>query len=159
MPTPEHSLDAVFGYYSLGLFEDAWEEIESLPDAARITDPVLELRLSILHKLGKWETARILAESLAIKSPENPNWWILWAYSIRREKNVREAQGVLWQAVQIHPVCAPIVYNLACYACVLGQREDARGLLARAIALDPDFKATALDDPDLEPIFGADSPG
>ena len=152
--TPRH-LQAALGYLTLGMHQDAWDELENLPPELRTDVAVLELRIQIYQLLGKWEPARILAESLALKFPENPIWWIHWAYSLRREKNVREAQGVLWHAVQIHPVFAPIVYNLACYACVLGQMEDARSLLERAFLLDPNFKATALDDPDLEAIFGA----
>lgn len=45
-----------------------------------------------------------------------------------------------------------IKYNLGCYACQLGDLEEARGLVAAAIALNGKFRAMALDDPDLEPL-------
>jgi hypothetical protein len=47
-----------------------------------------------------------------------------------------------------------ISYNLACYASVLGELDDARRLLDRVFAMDASFKAMALEDPDLEAIFG-----
>ena len=155
MPLQQRPLDAALGYFYLGLYDYAWDELESLPAEVRLTDPVLEMRLAVYHALNKWNPARILAESLAQRFPENPNWWIQWAYSLRREKSVTEARGVLWQAVQIHPASATIIYNLACYACVLGEMDEAKRLLEQAFALDADFKITALDDSDLNPIFGS----
>ncbi|MEO7098038.1 MAG: hypothetical protein ABI162_01665 [Luteolibacter sp.] len=153
-PLQRHPLDSALGYFYLGLFNDAWDELESLPVELRLTDPVLEMRLAVYHALHKWNPARILAESLAQRFPENPNWWIQWAYALRREKSVTDARGVLWQAVQIHPASPTIIYNLACYACLLGEMEESKRLLKQAFALEPDFKITALDDPDLNPIFG-----
>lgn len=148
-------LDAATGYFMLGMIQDAWDELEALPPELRVRDEVLEARIEIYHHLGKWETARILAESLAGRSPENPVWWIHWAYSLRREKSVEAAREVLEQAVLIHADMPLISYNLACYACVTGDMVEAGKLLQRAVTLDPGLKLTALKDPDLEAIFGA----
>jgi uncharacterized protein HemY len=59
------------------MHQDAWNELESLPPELRADDGVLELRIQIYQALGKWESARVLAESLAKRSPENSYWWIL----------------------------------------------------------------------------------
>jgi predicted Zn-dependent protease len=150
----EKGLEATVGYLSLGLFDDAWNELESLPPELRANESVMELRIEILLKLERWEFARTLAESQAKRFPENPAWWIHWAFALRREKSIEEARGVLWEAVQRHPACGLIQYNLACYASVLGDQEEAKTRLVRAFALDDDLKAIAVDDPDLEAIFG-----
>ena len=43
---------------------------------------------------------------------------------------------------------------MACYACVLGNKEEARGLLGKAIELGGDaVKTQALEDPDLEGVW------
>lgn len=86
--------------------------------------------------------------------PKNPNWWIAWAYSLRREKSIGEAREVLQEAVLHHPRVGLIQYNLACYACVLGEVKEAHRLLTIAFALDDTLKKIALDDPDLDNIFG-----
>ena len=65
MNDPQRHLDAALGYFALGMHQDAWDELESLPPAHRADDTVLELRIQIYQGLGKWESARILAESLA----------------------------------------------------------------------------------------------
>jgi tetratricopeptide (TPR) repeat protein len=151
---PRH-LEAALGYLALGMHQDAWDELECLPPEQRANDGVSELRISIYQALGKWESARVLAESLAKRSPENPQWWILWAFSARREKSVADARAVLLEASKLHPKEALIPYNLACYSCVEGDIETATVLLKRAFELEPDLRKTALDDPDLDSIFGA----
>lgn len=151
------NLEAALGYLALGMHQDAWDELESLPPELRTDDGVLELRIQIYQGLGKWEPARVLAESLAKRSPENPHWWILWAFSLRREKSVEAARSVLLEAAAVHPDVALIPYNLACYACVLGQIEAAHKLLTIAFSMDVMLKRVALDDPDLDPIFGESS--
>lgn len=147
-------LEACSGYITLGMYEDAWNELESIPPELRAKVDVIELRLEIYQALGKWESARVLAESMVKRDPENPNWWIAWAYSLRREKSIHEAREVLQEAVLHHPGVALIQYNLACYACVLGEVKEAHRLLATAFALDAGLKKVALDDPDLNNIFG-----
>ena len=154
MNEPHHRLDAAHGYIDLGMFEEAWDELESLPPDLRADDVVFEMRLEIFQRMQKWESARILAESLAKRSPENPGWWLAWSDSIRREQSVEAASEVLRQAAMIHPTVAIITYKLACYSCVLGDVAEARDLLAKAIELDDSFKMIALDDPDLDAIFG-----
>ena len=50
-----------------------------------------------------------------------------------------------------------IWYNLACYACVLGKKFEARKKLEKAIDIGGDgVKMRALDDPDLEGLWRAD---
>lgn len=147
-------LDSALGYLSLGMFEDAWEELESLSPELRAADEVLELRLEIYQQLQKWESARVLAESLTKRSPENPGWWLAWSYALRREKSVEAAQRVLREASEVHPDVALIAYNLACYACVLGDLAETRTLLKIAFGMDPELRKTAIDDPDLDRIYG-----
>jgi tetratricopeptide (TPR) repeat protein len=139
------------------MHQDAWDELESLPPELRADDGVLKIRIQIYQGLKKWEPARVLAESLAKRFPENPHWWIQWAFSLRREKSVEAARAVLLEAAAVHPDVALITYNLACYASVLGHTEAARMLLTVAFSMDVMFKRIALDDPDLDQIFGENS--
>jgi len=45
-------------------------------------------------------------------------------------------------------------YNLACYECQLGDLGVAKARLRHAFNLDDRFRAKALEDEDLEPLFG-----
>lgn len=157
MNTTEQRIRAAEGYLYLMLFEEAMSELESLPRDAAENEAVMELKIVILQGLTRWQEARELAESLAVKSPGEPGWWILWAYSLRRERSVEAAREVLLQAVLLHPKEAMIVYNLACYDCVMGNEESARQLLQTAFLMDEGLKETARHDSDLRAIFGSPS--
>lgn len=154
----QRPLEAALGFMSLGMHEDALEELETLSPELRSLDVVMEMRIEIYRGLGKWESARVIAESLAGKFPENPGWWLSWSFALRREQSVEAAQVVLLEASEIHPDVGMIAYNLACYACVLGDTDDACLLLKRAFLLDPTLKSTAIDDPDLKQIYGRKLP-
>lgn len=154
----EQRLQPAFGYLKLGMHQDAWDELDALPPGMRAMDEVMEIRIEIYRELGKWESARVLAESLAKRSPENAAWWIEWAYAARRECSVEAGRSVLLEAFKIHPGVALIAYNLGCYACVLGEVEVACNLLTHAFGIDSSLKRVALDDPDLDRIYGANLP-
>jgi len=150
----QRALTAAHGYLDLGMHQEAWDELEALPPELRAEDAVLELRIDLYLALEKWAPARVLAESLARQAPENPGWWLLWAYALRRETSIEAAREVLREAADRHADVPLITYNLGCYACVIGEIEEAKGLLMRAFEADPELKKVALDDPDLEAIFG-----
>ena len=141
---------AVQGFAELGLFDEAEDELAGL-------DPDLEvagvLRCDLLSRQSRWEEMRSLAEGLARKSPEGSQWWISWAYAVRRTESVEAAREILAEARRLHPEEAIIVYNLACYASVDGDLEGARDLLDEAIGLDPVCKEMAAKDDDLKPLF------
>lgn len=145
----ERAVNAAIGYLNLGMAEEAWEELDSLPPDLIHAWPVVEARIGIFQVLDKWKDARELAESMARRFPEEPAWWLKWAYSLRHESSASEARSVLWEAVQLHPSVAMISYHLACYACALGDKAEAGDRLRRALAIDPRLRATALDDSDL----------
>lgn len=74
MSDPVETVKAAWGFIELGLFEDAAEELDSLPAEFRVGDDVMEARIGICQRLEKWNSARVLAQSLAGRSPENPVW-------------------------------------------------------------------------------------
>lgn len=153
MSPDTRSLNAAVGYFQLGMIDDALEQLESLPPEQHDNEQVVELRIEIYRHLGKWESARIDAEAMAKRNPKNAGWWISWAYALRREKSVEEARKVLWEALRLHPDELMISYNLACYASVLGELDEARRLLKRVFSEDADFRAMAVEDPDLAAVF------
>lgn len=141
---------AVQGYMELGLFVEAEEDLDSI-------DPNLEvvemLRCDLFSRQSKWQELRELAERLARSSPEKSQWWISWAYAVRRLESVVAAREILVDARKLHPKEPIIVYNLACYASVSEDYEQARELLDQAIDLDAGCKEMAMKDDDLEPLF------
>jgi quercetin dioxygenase-like cupin family protein len=62
------------------------------------------------------------------------------------------ARDLLRDAVVRHPGHATMRYNLACAEARLGDVDEARAHLARAVELNPELAETARTDPDLESV-------
>lgn len=148
----DQSIRVAEGYSELGLFLDAWQELEVLPQALRGEESVLAFRISLLQKFERWKYARELAEALAKNFPGNPRWWLAWSCSLRFENSVRSARMVLEEAVEILPNVALIHYNLACFAAVEGDSENSARFLKSAIRLDGELEKMASVDPDLKNV-------
>lgn len=154
MNADEQRIQAARGYLMLGMWLEAAEELDNLPVAWRTRAEVLHMRIEIYMGGQHWESGRVLAESLAKRDPANPQWWVLWALCARRETSAADARDVLLKAAAYHSGEPLIHYNLACYHCLAGDIQTAMESLKRAFAMDPQLKKTALDDPDLDVIFG-----
>jgi lipopolysaccharide biosynthesis regulator YciM len=148
----QRRLLAASGFAELSLFQEAVEELEELPDSAKDLPPVLVVWLEVYQRWQKWSEAESVATRLSEMEPEEPSWLIALAYATRRSRGLVYAHEILLRAGEKHPNCGTIQFNLACYAAQIGQLEEARRRLYRAIQLDKGFATMAKNDPDLEAI-------
>lgn len=75
-------------------------------------------------------------------------------FALRELQRVEEAKAVLLEAEPIHgKKCALLHYNLACYACLLGDHVEAKKRLRVACKMDKQWKRAALDDDDLKAMW------
>lgn len=154
LPLPDQRhLDAAEGWLGLGDHLSANEELEQITPVFRAHPEVLAIRWLVYSKAGKWELAVEVARILSEILPDNSWGFIQYAYSLHELKRTKEAWGVLIPVVDKFPDHI-IRYNLACYACQLGNVEEALAWLVKAIALagKKEIREMALNDPDLEPL-------
>jgi tetratricopeptide (TPR) repeat protein len=151
-PQFQRRLLAASGFAELSLFQEAVEELEDLPESSKDLPTVLVIWLEVYQRWQKWTEAEAVAARLLEMEPEEPSWLVALAYATRRSRGLVFAHEILLRAGQQHPNCGTIQFNLACYAAQLGQLEEARERLARAIRLDQAFAVMAKSDPDLEAI-------
>ena len=150
MPDP---LQAALGYLELGMIEEANAEIESMPPEEKTRTDVLEMRLEIYREAKSWVHMEVVARELLRRMPEHPSHWVDVGIALRRTESVQAARGLLETAEAMFPENATIQFNIGCYACLLGDIEEAKRRVERATELDPQFKLLALDDPDLEAMW------
>ena len=148
----DRHLQAAAGYLELGMPLDANEEIEAIEPEMKTLSEVLAVRVEIFRALSKWELMEIVARQLAYQQPDEPQSFISLAFATRRAIGVQEALAVLAQVANRFPTCAMILYNLACYAAVLGHLQVARNRLAEATKLEPAYRKMALNEPDLSAL-------
>lgn len=156
-PPDLHYLSAAVGWLELGCLADAQAELELVsPEHLRHPD-VLEVKWLILAKEQQWAAASDVAHKLILEAPERASGWLHQAYAVRRapEGGLAKAREALLPAAEKFPEEPIVFYNLSCYACQLGQLEEARRWFDKALVSGdkPRLKLMALDDPDLELLW------
>ena len=115
---------------------------------------MLEVRWLIHQKVENWELCENIASALVKLAPERTTGWIHRSFALHEMKRTQEAYDELKPALDTFKKEQLVWYNMACYACVLGNKEEARGLLSKAIELGGDaVKTQALNDPDLQGVW------
>ena len=147
-------LEAAQGWLGLGNWREARAELANIPVELQTHLDVLQVRWAIHAAAKEWESAAEVAEAFRRARPESPFGFVHLAYALHEMKRTQEAQNVLLPVVEKFQDEFIIRYNLACYACQLGDGEGAWHWLEKSMALtDPDeVKQMALNDPDLEPL-------
>lgn len=148
-------LDAAEGYLALGMPLDAWAETEAIEPERRADSMVCILRVHILNRLERWEAAATLGHGALKQWPDIGDLYLSTAYAVRRWSSLAEARAVLLLGESVLSKVAVWHFNLACYDCQLGDMASAKTRLFTAIALDSKFRAVALEDDDLEPLWSS----
>ena len=154
-PPDSMHLQAAEGWLGLGNQVEAFEELEQISPQLRVHPDVLELRWQIYAKEKKWDACVDIARAITKLTPSHPNGWIHLAFSLHELKRTKESKEVLLLVVDKFPEESVMRYNLACYECELGNLKESRAWLEKAFNLGDakQLKLTALDDPDLEPLW------
>jgi lipopolysaccharide biosynthesis regulator YciM len=141
------------GYLDLGMLQRAQAEFQNIPAVYHQSREAREILLRMAMEDKNWNKAVQQAQDLIQLFPDDPSYHVQLAYSIRRKDSIAAARSVLLEASRRFKKVAVIPYNLACYECQLGHREQALQYLKRAVKLNASFIQMALDDADLEPIW------
>ena len=152
-PPNSQYLRAAHGYLELSMYLEADAELDKIDPVCRSAPEVLRVRLMVYAGLEKWELMQVIAKRLSNCDAKNPQWAISLAYATRRAESIEAAKSVLIEARKLHPQEPTIAYNLACYECQLGNLSDAKEHLMHATKAGVKFRAMALDDLDLEPLW------
>lgn len=137
------------GFLALGMPSGAAEELAAVEAGDRERPEVLSALCDLSSETKDWAAMIEAGSRLARTRPNHPHGWISWAFALREMQHIAEAQHVLLEAESRHPTCGVLHYNLACYACLLGDHTEAERRLRRALEIDRSWKHSALDDPDL----------
>lgn len=145
-------LEKARGYIDLGMLDEAWVELESLPDEFSSRPEALEMRIIVLLDRKDFEKAREVAMSLSEMDPEHHAGYIQGAYALHSLDKTQEAIDFLQTGPESLREEQCYFYNLACYEVALGRPEAALTWLLQSIELDPRNRTRALKDADLAPL-------
>jgi tetratricopeptide (TPR) repeat protein len=156
-PPDIHYLSAAVGWVELGNLDEAKAELARVSSEWTSHPNVLNVRWAIHAAEKDWAQALAVGQQLVDSAGEHATGWLHRAYAARRAPggSLKAARDALLPAVDRFPDEATIPYNLACYACQLGELDEARLWVQRALAVGekPKLKAMALCDDDLRPLW------
>jgi len=154
-------LRAAEGWLGLGDWESANFELEKISPSLHSHPEVLEVRYCINAAAKKWDACVEVGRMLVDLEPNQSFGWVNRSYAIRRAPggSVQAAYEALRPAAdrQLDDL-DQVTFNLACYACQLGNLEEAREWLEKAFRSAErsgrlrQRTQEALDEDDLKPI-------
>ncbi|PAW83091.1 MAG: hypothetical protein B9S33_14245 [Pedosphaera sp. Tous-C6FEB] len=159
-PPDLHLVRAAEGWLELRLPAEAANELAQISTPHQEHPVVLDAHWQLHAACGEWGLAHQFGERLIAAAPQAVSGWIHRAYAARRMEGggLPSAWDALLPAADRFPDESLIPYNLACYACQLGQLPLARQWLQRAltIATRLNHRTTLLQmaaqDTDLAPL-------
>ena len=148
------SLGAAQGWLELGALAESAAELENIAPEHRKHPDVLRIRWGIAQAAHDWTgAAQVARELIAIAADEFDGYWML-SFALHEMKCTQEACDNLTRVQEQFRREYLLHYNLACYLTQLGRLDEARNSLRQAFQLNPSMRATAANDPDLEPLRG-----
>ena len=158
LETPDcHHLRAAEGWLELGSPTEAAAELSLIAPKHQRHPDVLEMRWALLARARQWDTALEAARELVLAAPDHASGLLYQAYALRRAAGggLAQAREALQPASEKFPKEPIIPFNLACYACQLGQLDEARKWMKRAMKVGgrERIKLMAMADEDLKPLW------
>ncbi len=147
-----NTLEAATGWIELGLPDEALIELDSVPPASRSSVEVLEVTLAAQMGCQQWNFASETARLLCVKAGREPDFYLQAAYCLHETGDTLAARDWLLRGPK-ELIEMPIFhYNIACYHWDLGNGNQARTHLKRAISMDETYEEIARRNRDLEGI-------
>ena len=134
--------------------DDAENELNQISENNQEHHEVLTLRWHAAAARNDWERALSIARRSIELAPQHAENWVHQSYSLHELHRTEEALEELLQVAPRFSDTGIIPYNLACYHCQLGNLDEARIWLKRAMKVQgrKSILAMAMDDSDLLPL-------
>ncbi len=142
----------VEGWLEFGCFDRALEKVAPLLETPGARPVGLFFQASALIRLERHEEAlEVLGEC---RHFEHDGEWVdlSEAWCLKRTDNIEGAAECMRRLIARNSKSAIGHFNLGCYLALLGDEDTAIDEVALACGLDPDFRALARDEADLEAL-------
>jgi Flp pilus assembly protein TadD len=147
-PQQHRRLEAAQGYLLLGMAEHAQRELATVTPSERSGSwhglQAEACRLLEDHDAAVLEYQRALADD-----PQNLELLNGLAWCLKRTERLPAAITAMLQAYGAHPKEASVLYNLACYYALAGDKTQALSWLGRALRMQPALTRLIPEDTDF----------
>ena len=149
------------GYLELGLPQYALRTLARLGEPSSFGPVTLFLWGEALRAMDRYEEAIGPLKQAAARDSENIHVWVALGWCYKRTGRLDQAIAALESALSADPSEALLHYNLACYLTLARSKERALVHLARALAIDANYRSlidkesdfdTLRNDPDFQAL-------
>jgi len=147
------SLEAAVGYFELGMAGETLRELDALPPQSQCDLEVLELRAVACQQLGRWVSAAAAYEAMCRLPCADTDRFIGWGCCLYEIGAYADCRLALLSAPAPSRDHGLWNFHLACYEALLGNSGEARGLIHRALKLDPALTRMAERNENLAPLL------
>lgn len=149
------SLAPAEGYLELGLYDDAWAELDKLGPGGGADPDVSILRLDILLGLNRWEDAVALGIGCCRDWQNHDGIFLRTASALAGLEDFGKALELLRNAPEELQQKPEYHYLVARCASRAGRIADAKLALRECFNRDRSYRQRGLDDPDLQPVWNS----
>ena len=141
------------GYRELGMFDESILELEAIEGEDRWHSSVVEARYNTYKDAEAWELAMPMAELMHERKPTSFVWFKNLVNAKSENGDPTGALQLLKDAVIKFSEHTEYVYAVARQYALLGEIEDAKLFVKRAIKRDASVKEKFLDDPAFDAVW------
>lgn len=153
---PDKIKDAARGYLLLKMPIDALDELQRLLPEDRQKSDTLDLYLAAQMMIEDWNAAADTGLRLCKLRPKQGRYFIHAAFCLHETGDTNQAKQILLSGPKELLDDPLFHYNMACYLAVLGNSNQAKHYLSKAIGLDTSLETTAGKDPDLQSVVNTE---
>lgn len=148
-------LRAAEGWFELGNIEEAHQELDRISSKQRSHAEALHLRWRILSQSNNLDRCLVIAQALAKRFPEDLRSWLTLAETFYLSGDIRKAYAIASAKAVEFPESWNLLYDTACYACLLGKFDEAKRFfeLAMLVGDARAIRSKARHDPHLEALW------
>lgn len=148
----QRRLEAARGYLQLSMPEHALLELKRLPDRGRCEFEQNLLKGEAYRDLEEYSDSEKYFRAALGERPENLQVLLGLAWCQKRLDRLLDAIETLEQARQFHPDEPIVIYNLACYFSLAGDKPRALECLGRSLRMEPELLQLIPGEPDFDPL-------
>jgi tetratricopeptide (TPR) repeat protein len=145
-------LQAASGYLDLEMPAHALRALEGIARPEATPFEFHYLRGQALRVAGRFGEALVAFSHAREYQPDNLDVLMGLAWCFKRTDQLPRAISTMEEAYRAHPKVPVVLYNIACYYSLAGDKRQALSWLGRALRMEASLRKLVPDDPDLQAL-------
>jgi tetratricopeptide (TPR) repeat protein len=143
-------LQAASGYLDLEMPAHALRALDEIPDPELTPFEFHYLQGQALRAAGHFEKALIALSRAREERPDELDVLMGLAWCYKRTDQLSRAISAMEDAYRAHPKVPVVLYNIACYYSLAGDKAQALSWLGRALRMEASLRKVIVEEPDFD---------